>query len=466
MNRKLKPLIVIITVLGLVGGGYWYFTQDPNRVTRLQLSLGLITKAQATGVQTVSGYIEADETRLAAEVKGRIARLAVDEGDYVEAGQVLVWLDTALLEAEAAQAQANVDTAQAKLAKARAGAPAVEIGKAEATVEVARAKAHTAYVQWQDSLALRNNPQELDMQIDAARTALTLAELRLQQTIPLKDAGEGRWDAWHARWDWLQDSHHMCKSNPITGEKMCLNIEATEGQKQDAGVAWNYVGADMWQAWVDLNSAAVALEDAEIRLNDLLRLKNNPQEAQIKVAQAEAVYNVAQAELEVTKAKLAALQAGPRPEQVVVAQAQVDQARAGLAALQVKENKHSLAAPQAGWVVARVVNEGEMATPGARLLTLADWRRVNLIVYVPEPDIDTVSVGQQINVYVDAFPGHAFAGTITAISDQAEFTPQNVQTQEERQNTVFAVKIRLDNDDQRLKPGMPADAVLPEGPEL
>jgi len=107
-----------------------------------------------------------------------------------------------------------------------------------------------------------------------------------------------------------------------------------------------------------------------------------------------------------------------------------------------------------------------MALPGQPLLTVADLRRVNLIVYVPEPDIDTVNVGQTVNVYVDAFPREPFAGTVTYISDQAEFTPKNIQTREERINTVFAVKIRLDNEDQRLKPGMPADAILSEQPEI
>jgi len=107
-----------------------------------------------------------------------------------------------------------------------------------------------------------------------------------------------------------------------------------------------------------------------------------------------------------------------------------------------------------------------MALPGASLLTLADPTSVNLIVYVPEPDIDTVAIGQKVHVYVDAFPGVPFTGTVTYISDKAEFTPKNVQTKEERMNTVFAVKIRLDNEDQRLKPGMPADAVLSGQPEL
>jgi multidrug resistance efflux pump len=149
-----------------------------------------------------------------------------------------------------------------------------------------------------------------------------------------------------------------------------------------------------------------------------------------------------------------------------MAEAQVKQAEANLMALMVQRDKHILTTPLAGWVVERVVHEGEMAVPGAPLLTLADLSRVTLTVYVPEPDVDTVSIGQKVNVFVDAFPDQPFPGRIIFINDEAEFTPKNVQTREERINTVFAVKIELENEAQQLKPGMPADAILSEGPKL
>jgi multidrug resistance efflux pump len=95
----------------------------------------------------------------------------------------------------------------------------------------------------------------------------------------------------------------------------------------------------MWASWVNLNGAVVERDDAATRLQDLLRLRDDPQEAQVKVAQAQAVYQTALAEVEVAQARLALLKAGPRPEQVAVAQAQVQQAEAGLATLQVKQGR-------------------------------------------------------------------------------------------------------------------------------
>jgi multidrug resistance efflux pump len=247
---------------------------------------------------------------------------------------------------------------------------------------------------------------------------------------------------------------------------MCRTISFDEGPQQDIGVAWNYSGADMWAAWVDLNSASAALADAEQRLDDLLQLRSDPQEAKVKVAQAEAAYQTALAEVDVAQARLETLKAQPRAEQVALAETQVKQAEADLAGLKVQLDKHVLEAPRSGQVVARAVHEGEMATPGAAMLTVADLSQLTLTVYVPAPDVSLVSIGQEVSVYVDAFPGEPFTGHVTFIGEKAEFTPKNVQTKEERVNTVFAVKIQLENPDQRLKPGMPADVILAAEPQL
>jgi multidrug resistance efflux pump len=236
--------------------------------------------------------------------------------------------------------------------------------------------------------------------------------------------------------------------------------------EQDAGVAWNLAGTDMWAAWVDLNNAIARRDEAEIAVNDLLRIRDDPQEAQIKVEEAKAAYQTALVEVETAKARVEVLEAGSRPEEIALVQAQVELAEADLAALNVQRDKHTLVAPVAGWVVKRMIHEGEMAIPGAALLMLADLTEVTLTVYVPEPDIDAVSIGQEVDVFVDTFPGESFTGHLTFINDEAEFTPKNVQTRAERINTVFAVKIELENLDQRLKPGMPADAILSRGRDL
>ena len=205
MRHKIRPLIILLIIFAAVGGSYWYLIQNPVELIRLRLQLGLISEADVSGVQSASGFIEAEEISLAAETKGRITHILVDEGDYVETGQLLVELDMALLEAEVAQAKAKIATAEAQLAKIKAGVRAEEIGKAEAGVALAEANATAAHTLWQNAIMLRDNPQLLDMQIDTARTNLQLAELRIAQSLPLKDAAEALWELQHQQWDIVQE---------------------------------------------------------------------------------------------------------------------------------------------------------------------------------------------------------------------------------------------------------------------
>jgi multidrug resistance efflux pump len=95
-------------------------------------------------------------------------------------------------------------------------------------------------------------------------------------------------------------------------------------------------------------------------------------------------------------------------------------------------------------------------------MTVANLDEVTLTVYVPEGQLGKVQIGQPVSVTVDAYPGRTFDGAVAHIASQAEFTPKNVQTREERVSMVFAVKVALANPDHALKPGMPADAVLAE----
>jgi multidrug efflux pump subunit AcrA (membrane-fusion protein) len=174
MKNRIKPVILILLAIVALGGGYWFYRQNPDTLVQLQRRLGILGEAQASETHTVSGYIEADEINLATETSGRIMLITLEEGDLAHGGQILVELDTALLEADVRQAKARIATAKAQLAKIKAGVRAEEIAKAEAAVAVAEAAAEAAYTRWQDAIHLRDNPQELDRQIDAARTTAEL----------------------------------------------------------------------------------------------------------------------------------------------------------------------------------------------------------------------------------------------------------------------------------------------------
>ncbi len=119
--------------------------------------------------------------------------------------------------------------------------------------------------------------------------------------------------------------------------------------------------------------------------------------------------------------------------------------------------EENIRSPLNAIVLERLVEPGELATPGSTLLVLGNLYTLNLTVYVPEDRYGQITLGQVYPVKVDSFPSVAFAGTVTHIADRAEFTPRNVQTVEGRKNTVFAVRLSIANSDLALKPGMPAD---------
>jgi multidrug resistance efflux pump len=106
-----------------------------------------------------------------------------------------------------------------------------------------------------------------------------------------------------------------------------------------------------------------------------------------------------------------------------------------------------------------MAHAGELAAPGAPLLRIANLDEVTLTIYMPEADLGQVSLGQSVEFTVDAYPD-SFSGVVAYIASGAEFIPKNVQTQEEQVHMVFAAKIKLENADHRLKPGMPADAAF------
>jgi len=123
----------------------------------------------------------------------------------------------------------------------------------------------------------------------------------------------------------------------------------------------------------------------------------------------------------------------------------------------------AITSPISGVVLERTIEAGEVASPGAPLVVVADLNALTLTVYVPEDRYGQVSLGQSYPVSVDSFPGQTFSARVSHIASQAEFTPRNVQTVEGRQTTVFAVTLDLDPSGGRLKPGMPADVTFFQG---
>ncbi len=446
MKRGVIVLLILVVVVGALAGAWWWARTSPEQAVQFLVDGGLeaaraeefVTRlgGQAEPEEeqelVVSGSIEGEEVTIVSEFGGRIISLNVDEGSQVEVDQVLVELDTSLLQAQIAQAEAAVTAAEANLANVRAGTHPAEVMAAQAALRQAIAGRSAAETAWQDTVAVLGNPQEIDAQIVEARAALELASVQIEQAEAQLATVKVERDRYRAQGSmeekWLYVIHNY-------------QVEAA-------------------QAAID--AARANRRGAEDTLSALEALRDNPLAVVSQVHMAEAQYKVAVAGVAVARAKLDELKAGPTPEEVAVAEAQVVQAQAAVSALETQIEKMTLRSPIAGLVTSRSAHEGEAAIAGATLLSVANLDEVKLTVYIPEDELGRVYLGQEVEVRVDSFPGRVFVGTVSYISQQAEFTPRNVQTEKERVNMVFAVRVRLPNPDHLLKPGMPADAVVSE----
>jgi HlyD family secretion protein len=171
---------------------------------------------------------------------------------------------------------------------------------------------------------------------------------------------------------------------------------------------------------------------------------------------------VASAESRVKAAEevYAKLRAGARREEVDAARARVATVAAQVAALEKGITDATLQSPIAGVVTEKLVEVGEVIPPRAPVAVIVDLDHAWADVFVPEPTVPQIKLGQAATVFTDA-GGPGIAGTITYISPKAEFTPRNVQTAEERSKLVYRIRITVDNKDGILKQGMPVEAEIP-----
>jgi HlyD family secretion protein len=140
-----------------------------------------------------------------------------------------------------------------------------------------------------------------------------------------------------------------------------------------------------------------------------------------------------------------------------VALSQVDQARAALRTAEVRLKDTVADSPVSGIVLTKNVEQGETVAAGVAVYSLGDLDNPWVKVYVNETKLGLVKLGQKAQVFTDTYPGKAYEGKVTYIASEAEFTPKNVQTKEERVKLVFGVKVSVKNVNDELKPGMPAD---------
>ena len=152
--------------------------------------------------------------------------------------------------------------------------------------------------------------------------------------------------------------------------------------------------------------------------------------------------------------------AGPRAEEIADARAQLAEAHARLDQINVQIGEGEVKSPANATVESLSVRPGDLLTPNQPIARLLEKDQIFLRVFVPEPQLGLIRIGQRAKIKIDTFPDRAFDGVIEQINSQGEFTPRNVQSRDERNHQVFGVKVRIDNHEGRVKAGMAADVSL------
>lgn len=147
-----------------------------------------------------------------------------------------------------------------------------------------------------------------------------------------------------------------------------------------------------------------------------------------------------------------------RPEELMQAKARLDQAVAAEEIIAKSFRDCFILSPVSGYISKSFFEEGELVQPGAALFKITNLDNIELIVYPEQTHIGKIQINDRADIMIDSFPDKTFKGKIVYISPEAEFTPKNIQTKEERSKLVFAVKIAVENNQNQLKSGLPADA--------
>ena len=213
-----------------------------------------------------------------------------------------------------------------------------------------------------------------------------------------------------------------------------------------------------------VRGAATRAEEARLERERAMTLFEGGAISRQALDRAESALQVATATLQQAEEQLGLVQEGPRTETIRAQRAAAALARANVARAEAVLTNAVITAPFDGVVTIRHREIGEAVTPGAPVLTLLDpddrWVRI----YVREDQIGLIRIGLAAEIVADTYPDRVYAGDVVFIGSEAEFTPRNVQTAEERIKLVYPVKVRITGDPNfELKPGVPADVTLVEG---
>ncbi|MCU1237144.1 MAG: secretion protein HlyD family protein [Candidatus Solibacter sp.] len=353
----------------------------------------------------ISGNIELDEVNIAFKTAGRLTERAVDEGDSVKKGQVVARLDRDQLLAQRDREQAGLASSESQLVQA-----------------------HTAVELQRASLAADIETRQADLASTEARLAELRNGARPQEKLDVRAAVEAAAsEVDRAKKDWDR-AQTLYKNDDISTAQF-----------------------DQYRNRYE--SAQAMLKQAQERESLTLA---GPRVEQVNAQSAQ----VARARGSVKMAEANSLELKRREQEITTRRAEIARSKASLALLDAQLSDTIAISPVDGVVLVKAADVGEVVAPGTTIVTVGDIDHPWLRGYVNETDLGKVKIGSKVRVTTDTYPGKVYNGRVAFLSSQAEFTPKQIQTQQERVKLVYRVKIEVENPGRELKSNMPADAEI------
>jgi membrane fusion protein YbhG len=358
-----------------------------------------------TNTLSVSGNLELTQVDISFKVPGKLIQLNVDEGYFVKKGQVIARIDRDQVDSQRDRDEASLHNSQSQYDQMETSVQwqrrTLESDVALRTAELRASQARLA------ALVAGSRPQE----IQESRAAVADAKAQHDQAL--------------ADWDRAQD---LFKNDDISKQQY-----------------------DQYRMRLDSTAAVLRQSDERLAL-----VVEGPRKEDIDAARADVV----RAQAAVESAENNRLELKRREQDVLAHRADVNRARAQVAMTDTQINDTVVTAPIDGVVLVKSAEVGEVLAAGTTVVTIGDIDHPWLRAYVNETDLGRIKYGQPASLTTDSFPGKSYPGRISFIASEAEFTPKQIQTNEERVKLVYRIKIDVDNRSHELKSNMPVDAEI------
>jgi HlyD family secretion protein len=362
----------------------------------------------APGNIRVSGNIELNQVDIGFKTSGRLIERKVDEGDNVTQGEVIARLDREQLLRQRETAVATLATAEATLQESES-ALNWQRATMQADLQVKNADLSAAQSQL---LQLKNGarPQEL------------------QQAQAAVNAAQAQYDQAKKDWERAQTLYKDDDISTSQHDAARTRYEASQAQLKQAN-------------------------------EQLALVKEGPRSETIETAAAQ----VTKARAAVQMGEANSIETKRREQDVMARHSDVERAKAQIALIDSQLADTIATSPITGVVLVKAADVGEVLAPGTSVVTVGDIDHPWLRAYIREQDLGRVKLGAKVKVTTDSYPGKTYDGRVSYIASEAEFTPKQIQTSEERVKLVYRIKIDIDNPRHELKSNMPGDAEILTG---